>query len=69
MVISERLENWLTEKLERRENRSGPVEIFMDEIGQWADDVLDIFYGDDDFPPSKADIVNLIDKWLDKRGK
>lgn len=68
-TIPAKIENWLEEKLARRENRSGPVQIFMDEVCKWADDILDIFYGDEDFPPAKADIVTMIDKWLDRKGK
>lgn len=64
-----KIENWLERKLERRENSHGPVEIFIGEIEDWADDILDIFYGDDEHQPSQKAIVHLIDNWLDKRGK
>jgi len=64
-----KIENWLEDKIAAREDRSGPVEIFIGEIEDWADDVLDIYYGDSDNPPSKTEIVKVIDKYLEKRGK
>lgn len=64
-----KIENWLEKKLERRENSHGPVEIFMEEIELWANQILDIFYADDDSSPNTLQIMTVIDQWLDKRGK
>lgn len=70
MAISEKLQTWLEEKLERRENKSGPVEIFVEELEQWAEDYCDIVYGDEmDKLSHKQTIYNLMDKFLENRGK
>ncbi len=67
--MQDKIENWLETKLAKRANSHGPVEIYAEEVELWAFDILDIFYGDNDNPPSQESTVRGINQWLAIKGK